>query len=103
MDIIKGKMEQRVCEYFYTHKVKGSGDPNTILEHKVQISKRYTVTELQCIKVNVEQDRRLCILHADTCLTIRQLRLNKRCKRRKAKSKDNHRRSANLCTLITIH
>ena len=57
MDIIKGKMEQRVCEYFYTHKVKGSGNPNTILEHKVQISKRYTVTELKCIKVNMEQDR----------------------------------------------
>ena len=101
-DIIKRKMEQRVCEYFYTHKVNGSGDPNTILEHKVQISKRYTITELKCIKVNVEQDRWLCILHADICLTIRRLRLDKRWKRRKAKSKDNHRRSANLCNLITI-
>ena len=95
-------MEQRVCGYFYTYKVKGSGDPNAILENKVQISKRYTVTELKCIKVNVEQDTWLHILHADTCLTIRQLRLNKRCKRRKGKSKDNHRRSANLHYLISI-
>ena len=53
-DIVKGKMEQRD---FYTHKVIGSEGLNTILEHKVQMSKRYTATELKCIKANVEQDR----------------------------------------------
>ena len=40
----KEKMEQRVCEYFYTHKMNGSKGPNTILEHKYQIPKRYTAT-----------------------------------------------------------
>ena len=98
-DIIKGKMEERD---FYTHKVNGSEGLNTILEHKVQMAKRYIAIELKCIKANVEQDRQLCILHTDTCLTIRQLRLNKRWKIRKFKSKNNHRRSANLCNLITI-
>ena len=42
---------------FYTHKVIGSEGFNTILEHKVQIPRRYTATELKCIKANVEQDR----------------------------------------------
>ena len=56
-DIIKGNMEQRACGYFYTHKVNGSEGLNTISEHKVQMSKRYTATELKCIKANVEQDR----------------------------------------------
>ena len=98
-DTIKGKMEQTD---FYTHKEIGSEGLNTILEHKVQIPKRYTATELKCIKANVEQDRQLCILHTDTCLDIRQLRLNKRWKIRQFKSKNNYRRSSNLCNLITI-
>ena len=82
--------------------MNGSEGFDTILEHKVQMPKRYTVTELECIKAYVEQDRRLRILHTDTCLTIRPLRLNKRWKTKKFKSKNNHRRSANLCNLITI-
>ena len=98
-DIIIRKMEQRDL---YTHKVNGSEGLNTILEHKVQMPKRYTTTELKCIKANVEQDRQLHILNTDTCLTIRQLRLNKRWKIRKFKSKNYHRRSANLCNLIII-
>ena len=47
-DIMIGKME---------HKVNGSEGFNTILEHKVQMPKRYTVTELKSIKANVEEDR----------------------------------------------
>ena len=53
-DTIKGKMEQTD---FYTYKEIGSEGLDTILEHKVQIRKRYTATELKCIKANVEQDR----------------------------------------------
>ena len=79
-DFIKRKMEHRVCD----------------------TAKVYTATELKGIRLNVEQDRRLRILHTDTCLTIRKLRLNKRWKREKTKSKDNHRRTANLSNLITI-
>ena len=73
------------------------------MEHRVcDTVKVYTVTELKDIRMKVEQDRRLHILHTDTCLTIRKLRLNKRWKREKTKSKDNHRRTANLSNLITI-
>ena len=67
------------------------------MEHRVCDTARvYTATELKGIRVNVKQERRLRILHTDTCLTIRKLRLNKRWKREKTKSKDNHRRTAKL-------
>ena len=46
-DIIKGKMEQRACGYFYTHNVNGSEGLNTIIERKVQMPTRYTDTELK--------------------------------------------------------
>ena len=73
------------------------------MEHRVcDTVKVYTATELKDIRMKVEQDRRHHILHTDTCLTIRKLRLNKRWKREKTKSKDNHRRTANLSNLITI-
>ena len=49
-DFTKRKMEHRVCD---TVKV-------------------YTATELKDIRMKVEQDRRLCILHTDTCLAIRK-------------------------------
>ena len=50
-DFIKRKMEHRVCD----------------------TAKVYTAKELKGIRVNVEQDRRLCILHTDTCLAIGKL------------------------------
>ena len=62
-DIIRRKMEHRVCD----------------------TARVYTATELKGIRMNVEQDRRLHILHTDICLIIRRLRLNKRWKREKTK------------------
>ena len=39
---------------------------------------QYSADEHKGIKLKVDHDRRLRILHTDTCMTIRQLRLNKK-------------------------
>ena len=49
--------------------------------HGVQTAIQYTADELKGIKLKVEHDRRLRILHTDTCMIIRQLRLNKKPRR----------------------
>ena len=47
----------------------------------VQTAIQYTADELKGMKLKVDHDRRLRILHTDTCMTIRQLRLNKKLRR----------------------
>ena len=67
-----------ICLFSFNDSIKRK------MEHRVSDTvKVYTATELKDIRMKVEQDRRLCILHTDTCLTIRKLRLNKRWKREK--------------------
>ena len=47
----------------------------------VQTAIQYTANQLMSIKLKVDHHRRLRILHTDTCLTIRQLRLNRKSRR----------------------
>ena len=67
----------------------------------VQTAIQYTADELKGIKLKVEHDRRLRILHTDTCMIIRQLRLNMK-PRRRGKPRDTQKRSANLSNLRVV-
>ena len=67
----------------------------------VQTTIQYTANELVDIKLKVDHDRRLRILHTDTCMTIRQLRLNRK-PRRWGKPKGTQERSANLLNLRLV-
>ena len=68
---------------------------------QVQTAIQYTANEHKAIKLKVDHDRRLRILHTDTCMTIRQLRLNKK-PRRRGKPKGTQERSANLLNLRLV-
>ena len=67
----------------------------------VQTAIQYTANELKGIKLKVDHDRRFRILHTDTCLTIRQLRLNRK-PGRWGKPKSIQERSANLLNLRLV-
>ena len=67
----------------------------------VQTAIQYAANDLKGIKLKVDHGRRLRILHADTCMTIRQLRLNKK-PRRRGKPKGTQERSANLLNLRLV-
>ena len=60
---------------------------------------QYRANELKDINLKVDHDRRLRILHTDTCMTIRQL--NKKL-RRWGKPKGTQERSANLLNLRLV-
>ena len=67
----------------------------------VQTAIQYTANKRKGIKLKVDHDRRHRILHTDTCMTIRQLRLNKR-PRRRGKPKGTQKRSTNLLNLRLV-
>ena len=68
---------------------------------RVQTAIQYRANELEGIKLKVDHDRRLRILHTNTCMTIRHLRLNKK-PRRRGKPKGTQERSANLSNLRLV-